>query len=148
MLKLLEHSNITELIAAYMYSGRYNFLMPKASSGSLQDLFQNGHSLPWNDDASFFVPLGGLGSSIHSIHQYVCKLLDISGVGCYYDQKPDNVLVDSSKLVLAAFGLALVKYLAVSRFGVNLLVKKSLLNDFAMSECGCFRKRRFAAGVR
>jgi serine/threonine protein kinase len=46
MLKLLRHPNITELIAAYMYGDMINFLMPFASSGSLEDLFQSGHSSP------------------------------------------------------------------------------------------------------
>jgi len=51
------------------------------------------------------VALAKLASAVGNVHDIDVKELSLSRIGCHYDLKPDNILIDGTDFIIADFGL-------------------------------------------
>ncbi|KAK4212633.1 kinase-like domain-containing protein [Rhypophila decipiens] len=120
LLRSLRHENIVRLLASYTINTsppEYNFLFPVADT-ALSSLFKAKDRKTWDShfpsDTALFQQLYGLASAIEQLHFFVINS-DSDGenilrlIGCHYDLKPGNILVDKGRLLLADFGLSRLK---------------------------------------
>ena len=110
-MKLLRHPNIVNLLSAYIYQGRHNLIFPRATGGTLSQLFSTEGPRPqsFKSNESILIALSGLCSAVHAVHQFVSPENRLELIGCHHDLKPDNIFVEGSKFLLADFGLARFK---------------------------------------
>lgn len=107
ILNVLKHPNIIDLLGAFTYRGRHNFLFPYAEGGSLQSML-NGETQPPGFQAhlDFFRALFHLSHALEQVHDLTVRDLDLRLIGCHHDIKPDNILVHEGTFLLADFGLS------------------------------------------
>lgn len=53
--------------------------------------------------------LSGLCTAIRIVHCFISSEHDLELIGCHHDLKPDNILIEGSRFILADFGLAKLK---------------------------------------
>lgn len=106
LLKSVRHSNIIGLIACFTYRKKFHFLFPVARGGNLGEFLEKDRPKQFNTNSSVVVALTGLASALSCMHLYFAADTSISMLGCHHDLKPDNVLVDGDKFILADFGLS------------------------------------------
>ncbi|KAF3167920.1 hypothetical protein TWF225_006663 [Orbilia oligospora] len=108
ILNELKHPNIIQLVTSYTYRGKHNLVFPLIEDGDLGKLLRGNRedypSLRRNE--SFLIALCELSSAIERVHDYTVERFDIKLMGCHYDLKPQNILVQGSKFILADFGLS------------------------------------------
>ena len=109
MLRLIKHSNIMEMLAAYTFKGRHNLIFPLARDKTLGDLLQMPRSSQFQSLEHIIVALSGLCSALHAVHNFVSPDFNLQAIGCHHDLKPDNILIDDGSLMLADFGLSKFK---------------------------------------
>ncbi|KAK6352409.1 hypothetical protein TWF730_009236 [Orbilia blumenaviensis] len=107
ILNELKHPNIIELVTSYTYRGKHNLVFP-LMEGDLGTLLRADRAEypSFQQDKTFLVALCELSSAIEKVHFYTSEKFDINLMGCHYDLKPKNILVQGSTLVLADFGLS------------------------------------------
>ena len=101
----LHHPNIVELLGSYTLGATHSLFFPLAQQDLKAFLSTEQPSFP--DHSDFLLALCGLASAVHALHSY--ELDDIALIGCHHDLKPQNVLVDNKKFLLADFGLSTFK---------------------------------------
>ncbi|KAF8251001.1 kinase-like protein [Wilcoxina mikolae CBS 423.85] len=106
-LRCLKHPCIITLLASYSYKGVHNLLFPLAYS-DLHRLL-NGEII-WppqlQTPEAILSALHGLASAIESVHSFFVDEFKVGFIGCHYDLKPKNVLIDDARFLLADFGLS------------------------------------------
>ena len=109
ILKLLKHPNIIELLGSYTYRDKHNFIFPLARGGTLADLFKSARHPALQSDDDIILALSGLCSAVRATHNLFSEDGMLSQIGCHHDLKPQNVLVDDARFLLADFGLSRFK---------------------------------------
>ena len=107
ILKLIKHPNIIELLGCYTYREKHNLVFPLARGGSLADFLRGDHSSPFRTNHNLLIALCGLSSALRAVHEFFSD--DLQAVGCHYDLKPSNILIDGEDFLLADFGLSRFK---------------------------------------
>ncbi|KAG0637539.1 kinase-like domain-containing protein [Tuber brumale] len=110
LLKAQGHPHIIKLLGSYYQNDDYNLFFPLAE-GSLKDLFDGGRSGLDVGTESFYSSIVGLSSAINHIHNFTYKIggKNMSFKGYHHDLKPDNILIQQGKFVIADFGLSKFK---------------------------------------
>ncbi|KAK6513882.1 hypothetical protein TWF506_008313 [Arthrobotrys conoides] len=108
ILNELKHPNIIQLVTSYTYRGKHNLVFPLMEDGDLGKLLRGSREdyPSFRRNESFLVALCELSSAIERVHDYTLEKFDIKLMGCHYDLKPQNILVQGSKFILADFGLS------------------------------------------
>lgn len=106
LLKCHPHPNVLRLLACYKYRNGLHFIFLQARDGDLKRLLTSNNLTPFVSSEACLVALAGLASGLAHIHNYVHKTIDVKKIGCHYDLKPDNILVDGTRLIIADFGLS------------------------------------------
>ena len=105
-LRCLQHPNIITLITAFSKGTTHNFLFPVADR-DLNKLLETDYRLPGFQTVTEIVgSLWGLSSALDAVHYYFFPKFGIRQIGCHYDIKPSNILVNNGKLLLSDFGLS------------------------------------------
>ncbi|KAL8666354.1 MAG: hypothetical protein Q9202_001625 [Teloschistes flavicans] len=108
-LNCLEHPNIVELLGSYTCHGIHNLIFPPAS-GDLKELLRSAEPpKELQSDTDFAIALYGLSSAIEKLHYYALDSASVRLIGCHRDLRPDNVLVERGRFILADFGLSALK---------------------------------------
>ena len=109
ILKLLSHPNVVGLTSAYIYRKRMNMVFPRAHGGTLGQMLQGPRLPAFESNLTFLSALAGLCSGVRYVHSFTSSSHKLEMIGCHHDLKPDNVLVEGHKFILADFGLARFK---------------------------------------
>lgn len=112
-LNCLEHPNIVELLGSYTCDGIHSLLFPVASGDLLQMLRSPEHP-DFKSEADYIFALCGLASGMYKLHNFCLDEFSTRLIGCHHDIKPQNILVQDGKLLLADFGLSNFKDVAQS----------------------------------
>ncbi|KAK4224630.1 kinase-like domain-containing protein [Podospora fimiseda] len=112
----VKHPCITPLLTFYTYQGDSHFLFPLFKGGDLKHFLSSqswpGAFVTGGEDAvglKVYLALAGLASALEALHNFDCASLGVKMIGYHSDIKPQNILVDKDKFVLADFGLAKLK---------------------------------------
>ncbi|KAI1750463.1 kinase-like domain-containing protein [Xylaria castorea] len=117
-LRALKHENIVELLASYSQNNVPHLIFHPADSDLRQFLQKDRRPPALEDDHCIITALHGLCSGLRHLHQYhlvptgLSKGEELSMNGCHHDLKPNNVLVQGNRFILADFGLSRLKDLA------------------------------------
>ncbi|KAI1428793.1 kinase-like domain-containing protein [Xylaria sp. FL1777] len=117
-LRALKHENIVELLTSYSQNNVPHLIFHPADSDLRQLLRQDRRPPALEDDHCIIKALHGLCSGLRHLHQYHLaptahsKTEALSMNGCHHDLKPNNVLVQGSRFILADFGLSRLKDLS------------------------------------
>ncbi|KAK6523676.1 hypothetical protein TWF281_001651 [Arthrobotrys megalospora] len=106
ILNELKHPNIIELVTSYTYRGKHNLVFPLMEGGDLGGLLRGTRPELFHRNETFLVALCELSSAIEKVHHYTLDKFDIELMGCHYDLKPKNILIQGSTFVLADFGIS------------------------------------------
>ncbi|KAI9775065.1 MAG: hypothetical protein M1839_001457 [Geoglossum umbratile] len=110
LLRHLKHPNIVELLNYYTYRGEHNFLFPLASQGDLAAFLSSKiRPTEFESEESLYVALSGLASALDKTHNFTSQTLQLDLIGLHHDLRPNNILVDGNKFILADFGLSRFK---------------------------------------
>lgn len=100
-----------KLLSCYEYDGIFSLIFPKATGGNLLDVFQGTCQDAFTPRRQIVYALPGLCSAIRSLHDFVYdeRGVNLKLTGLHHDLKPQNILVEPNKLILADFGLSRLK---------------------------------------
>jgi len=106
-LRCLKHPNIVKLLASYSLKGLHNLLFPLAYC-DLHDLLYG--KKPWPSQLQsperILNAIHGLSRAIENVHSFFVDEFKVGFIGCHFDLKPKNVLVDEETFLLSDFGLS------------------------------------------
>ena len=108
LLNCLDHPNIVELLGSYTYGGIHSLIFPVAEY-NLGQLLQNPQTASFGLQSDYLFALCGLASALDKLHSFSSKVLDVSLIGCHHDIRPNNILVQEGRFMLADFGLTTLK---------------------------------------
>jgi serine/threonine protein kinase len=110
ILAKIKDPNIVELYGFYTYNYKHNFLFRKADDKDL-DHFLRKKNRPkeFKSEETYYFAMCGLASGLKALHNHRNDELNLEMIGCHRDLKPNNILVDSGKFILADFGLSTIK---------------------------------------
>lgn len=95
---------------------------------------------PFREEHVLHEALLGLSSAIEALHNYIWKDYSLELIGCHYDLRPKNILVEGRKFLLSDFGLSRLK---AQEEGSRSMFKAAV-GDFVAPECyadeAAFRK--------
>jgi serine/threonine protein kinase len=104
-LRCLKHSNIIKLLASFTHANVHNLLFPLCDK-DLAKFMRDERSAIFGDDYKIHRALFGLSSAIEMVHCFFSEEHQLKLIGCHYDLKPKNILVDGERFLLADFGLS------------------------------------------
>jgi serine/threonine protein kinase len=109
----LKHENIIELFATYAYGPHFNLLMPWVDLTLFKYLRSTQIPINLVEKVALFEEMACVASALDAIHNFE---IDKDGIkfalmGCHHDLKPQNILVQGRKFLIADFGLARFKEL-------------------------------------
>lgn len=144
LLRRLQHPNIVKFYTAYTLKGTPSLLFAAADYDLARFLAQPRP--PEFSTEAIFQALYGLSSAIGAVHSYFFEADKLRLIGCHYDLKPKNILVQGTQLILADFGLSRMK----SEEQGSRSDFKFGLGDYLAPECqtlqGGFEKHRIGRG--
>ncbi|EPS37260.1 hypothetical protein H072_9063 [Dactylellina haptotyla CBS 200.50] len=109
-LQRLKHPNILQLIGCYTLNSKHNLISPFISGGTLQKYLEQQKPTA-ADKTRLFASLAGLASAIWALHDFLPGDTSITQKGHHQDLRPDNILVEGERFILADFGLSSIKHL-------------------------------------
>ncbi|KAL8717253.1 MAG: hypothetical protein Q9225_005485 [Loekoesia sp. 1 TL-2023] len=107
-LNCLDHPNIVELLGSYTHCGIHYLIFPVAEY-DLSKLLGSPQTSSFKSQSDYLYALCGLASALDKLHSFSSKVLDISLIGCHHDLRPQNILVQDGRFLLADFGLTSLK---------------------------------------
>lgn len=135
------------LLASYTIekdSPEHNFLFPLADT-TLSQVLKNESNQTWifhfPTDYSFFRQIYGLSSAIQSLHNFISDGDGLELLGCHYDLKPANILIDKGTMLLADFGLSRL------RPETSKSIFKEGVGDYMAPECEPMLDGSFGKGI-
>ncbi|KAK0262046.1 hypothetical protein LTS09_003469 [Friedmanniomyces endolithicus] len=107
-LQCLDHPNIWSLLACYTHNDQHNIISPYISQGTLRKYLQQETRTTVHPSETFHL-VAGLASAVWAMHEFVFGSDHQAHKGHHDDLRPDNVIFDGSRLILADFGLSSLK---------------------------------------
>ncbi|TKA75025.1 hypothetical protein B0A55_04796 [Friedmanniomyces simplex] len=107
-MQCLDHPNILKLLACYTHNDQHNIISPYISQGTLRKYLQQEKRTTAHHSETFHL-IAGLASAVWAMHEFVMSSDHPAHKGHHDDLRPDNVLYDGSRLILADFGLSSLK---------------------------------------
>ena len=107
-LQLLKHPHILRLEGCYTFNSKHNLISPFIAGGTLREYLERSKPLDFCK-AEFLYAISGLASALWALHEFVVEGVAPSSKGHHQDLRPDNILIDGSRLILADFGLSSIK---------------------------------------
>lgn len=107
-LQRLKHPNIQQLLGSYTYKSKHNLISPYIAGGSLRKYLEQAKS-PNLCREEMLCSIAGLASAIWALHEFTLEGGELSNKGTHQDLRPDNILVDGNRFILADFGLSSIK---------------------------------------
>ncbi|KAF2821916.1 kinase-like protein [Ophiobolus disseminans] len=108
MFRLLQHSNVVRLYAAFTFDKYPTLLFHKAQC-DLKSYLAGNESIVLSEIETVEA-LYGLASALQRVHRYSIKDAPQRMTGCHFDLHPGNVLLQEGTFVLSDFGLSRLKY--------------------------------------
>ena len=107
----LKHNNIIELLATYAYGHVFNMIFPLAETTLFAYLREADMPRSQAERRWLFHGMYEIASALEAIHHFHLQTreLELYQIGCHHDLKPQNILVQGKKLLIADFGLARFK---------------------------------------
>ena len=107
-LQRLKHPNILNLVGCYTYKFKHNLISPYIIGGTLKDFLKQPKPEGLCQEELFYA-ISGLASAVWALHEFVLDDTVPSLKGHHQDLRPDNILVDANRFILADFGLSSIK---------------------------------------
>jgi serine/threonine protein kinase len=109
----LKHENIIELFATYAYGPHFNLLMPWVDLTLFNYLRSAKPPINLTEKVALFEEMACVASALDAIHNFEIDKdgIKLALMGCHHDLKPQNILVQGTKFLIADFGLARFKEL-------------------------------------
>ncbi|KAL1983890.1 hypothetical protein VTN96DRAFT_9814 [Rasamsonia emersonii] len=107
-LQRLQHPNILKLVGCYTYNSKHNLIFPYIPDGTLRK-FLKQEKPPNLTREEMFCSVAGLASATWALHEFALEDTEPSHKGHHQDLRPDNILVDGDRFILADFGLSSIK---------------------------------------
>ena len=107
-LQRLKHPNILKLTGCYTQDSDNNLISPYVAGGTLRKYLRS--DLPTNFSREEVInSMAGLASAVWALHEFTSDDTEISHKGHHQDLRPDNILIDGTRFILADFGLSSIK---------------------------------------
>lgn len=113
ILQRLRNPNILNLVCCYTHQSKHNLISPFIRDGDLQSFLRREYPKDMSL-GTLLSALAGLSSAIWALHEFVLDDSEPSMKGNHQDLRPENVLVDGSRFILADFGLSSIKRISAN----------------------------------
>jgi serine/threonine protein kinase len=107
-LQRLKHPHILRLVGCYTFNSKHNLISPYVADGTLKKYLEKPKPADFCKEELFY-SISGLASAIWALHEFVLEDTAPSLKGQHQDLRPDNILVDGNRFILADFGLSSIK---------------------------------------
>lgn len=113
LLHRLQHPNIVRFLGSYTYKDEKNFLFPCYDQDLNDFLKLDVRPEAFKDDYAFFEALYGVASALQNLHELKLNApkhgVEVASIGYHHDLRPENILIEGRKFLLADFGLSKIK---------------------------------------